>query len=403
MKKIALVLAVLLVLSGAAFAEVTGGEPSFTGYVKTTIGYDLEGAFWGIDGSNSITLTIPLATGGDSLSGDDDLYGEITLTDVAVNIKDLDFDTDDNDKGTISAYIYAGDIFIGLNEASFNFNNADGTGTWDVNLDNDWYTPDSDGNYLIGFDNDTIMAALKFAAKGGITRADAGDANEDFLSWWDGDTAESDPTTADQNTGNGFLIGVDFSFTSDAFTLPVYTTFDLDYNYTDVMLVGVSAAPSIVAGPLTIDLPVDFVLVDADYGLDVAPSIAIAAVDGLDITLAAYYYMTSIASVANDYVKASVTIGVGMVDNLTAEVGVALKDLTGTLAYDVYLDAAYVLADGLTLSLVPGYDGGFYLDAGLEMAAAFTGIDNTTISLNYNDFYAGDDNGVISLCTKVSF
>lgn len=402
MKKIALVLAVLLVIGGTAFAEVTvGGEATVAGSVTTTIGMDLESQVWGADADSSITLTIPLAAGSDGASGDDDLYGEITLSGVAVNISGTALDDDNNSDGDIAAKIVAGDLYVGLNSADMAVNKAAGTGDFDVNLDDDWFGAPAYGNLELGFDNGMIGFAVELAPKSGIVRAAGATANEDFVGPWDGETAEADATDTTQGT-SGIVLGVDVSYTSEMISVPVQVVYDPAYT-TGNMLLGVSAVPSVTAGPVTLTVPVDFVSYMTS-GFDLAPTLSFAVMDGLTIAADGYYYSHEADSLLNAGVCITAD---GLVPALTASVDVDLSDLMGTLGWGVDVALAYAAADGLTVSVDPGYDStsDFDLAVGVEMGAAFTGIDNTCISLNWGSatFGTNADMGVVSLATKVSF
>jgi hypothetical protein len=411
MKKIALVLAVLLVVGGAAFAEVmVGGEATVAGSVSTTIGMDLDSRVWGADADSSITLTIPLANGSDGASGDDDMYGEISLTGVAVNLSGTGFDDDDNDGGTLAAKIVAGDVYVGLNWGGYNNNYAAGTGDFDVNLDADWYAVPAYGDIALGFNNGMIGFELEVAAKSGITRA--ADATAEVLyGMWTGYTEDDDATATTQDA-TGLVFSVDIEYVSEMITFPVYLTIDPEY-MADTLLFAASVDPSVMVGPLTITAPVDFLMVGEDMGFDAAPTLAFAVMDGVTLGADAYFYNHFDT---NYLANAGVNVATdGLVSGLTASVDLGLTDLSSDndgLGWGVDVAVGYVLADGLTLNVAPGYDSTQDVDiaGSLVFGSAFTGIDNTTITLDYakgcydvDGTTASSDAGILSLVTKVAF
>ena len=400
MKKIALVLAVLLVVSGAAFAEVVvGGEATVAGEVSTTIGMDLESNVWGMDAGSSITLSIPLAAGSAGASGDDAAYGEIMLDGVVVNVFSDAFDGD-NDGGTLSAKIVFGDMYVGLNWGGYNNNYAAGTADFDVNLSSDWYAVPAYGDLAFGFNNGMIGVELEVAAKNGLTRAAGATANEDFVGAWDGETAEAAATATTQDGVNGLVFSADLEYVSDVVTIPVYATIDPDWG--GELLLGVSTDIAVAAGGLTIALPADFVMIGAANGFDVAPAVSYAISDAISVGADAYYYMHDTDTLMNAGVDFAGAFG-----DLTTDLAFDLSDLTGTLGWGVDLGLGYAVADGISVSVDTGYDSDsdFDVAAGLVFGAAATGIDNTVIAVDYANacFGTNADNGVISCSATVSF
>lgn len=410
MKKIALVLAVLLVVGGAAFAEVmVGGEATVAGSVTTTIGMDLDSRVWGADAGSSTTLTIPLANGSDGVSGDDAMYGEISLSDVAVNLSGIDLDADDNSSGTLAAKVVAGDIYVGLNSVGFNNNYAAGGADYDVNLDDDWYDVVK-GNLAFGFNNGMIGIEVGVGAKSGLIRAAAITDNEDFVGAWDGETAAADATATSQGA-TGLVLSVDAKYVSDMITFPVYMTIDPVYA-TDTVLFAASINPTVVVGPVTITVPADFVMIGTDKGFDVAPALTYAIMEGLALTADGYIYNHVDTMYAADLGFKIATDG--QVAGLTASVDVDLTNVTVDLGWGFDVAVGYAIADGLTVNVAPGFDSTDDLDlaGSLVLGSAFTGIDNTSFTLDYSSacfdvvegYGAGASAaGILSLATSISF
>ncbi|MDC7226117.1 MAG: hypothetical protein PQJ61_05060 [Spirochaetales bacterium] len=426
MKKLALVLAVLLVVGGAAFAEVeVGGAATVSGKVATQIGMDLDSRVWGADATSSISISIPLANGSDGVAGDDDLYGEIYLTDVSVNIDSLgseDADgeeiygySEDNDFGDLAARIVAGNFYIGLNWSGYNNDYADPeSGDYNVNLSSDWYDFSDFGDLALGFSTENIDFELEVIAKNGLTRASTGDANVDHADAWSDDTDESDDTDSTQTGVNGLLFSVDVEYANDTFAFPVYATIDPDYM--GDFLLGVSVDPSVAAGNLSVTAPVDFVMIGDVMGFDAYPMVSYDITDEVAASVYAYYYNNvDVASLLDAGIGVSTD---GLVDGLVASVDFDLTDImtsgtaAATMGWGVDVSAAMDLADGLTLTVEPGYDStsDFDIAASLSMGAAFTGIDNTTLSIDYTDGmydvdgdYASSDAGILSCTATISF
>ncbi len=451
MKKIALVLAVMLLIGGAAFAEVTvGGEATVSAEVSTTVGYDVENNVWGADGEASATLKVPFANGSAGVSGSDSLYGEITIEKLGWN-KKITFDGDsstaaDKDSGwekdnffdSVSAKIVAGSLYIGLNSSDYKVNYADGTETQDINTKT-LARGTGTGDLELGFDNGTLAAAVELIPTNGITRGVAGTAKAPYASFWTGNVEKEDAVTDTMGGVNGIIIGLDASYTSDMVKVPVQVTIAPDYMASGDLLVASHLNPSVKVSVVDFKLPVDFVwypgTFDTQYGIDTAPSLEVAVLEGLKLKANAYYYrhFTKIeilnidTSVAVDQLNAGMGVATtpALVPGLTASLDFTLTNLisstvtkTGNttstnkndLGWGVKAKVAYALMDGLTVTVKPSYKSNnnvFGICGNVEFGSAFTNIDNTSIVLAYKNFKTNNngvaDKGAVTLKTTVSF
>src|SRR6056297_3591202 len=125
MRKALLVFALVAFLAtGTVFAELTGvGEPTVSGSVSTTFGYDLDDEASGFVNDSSLTLTLPLLDGSMTKGGDDGMYGEITVDGIGWQLNndgfyDVDEDADDTTTGeldaSISAKLVINDLYVKL-------------------------------------------------------------------------------------------------------------------------------------------------------------------------------------------------------------------------------------------------------------------------------------------------
>lgn len=422
MKKLALMLVVLMALGGAVFAEVTAeiGDVTVSGSVETTVGYDLQNEIWGMDGASDINVQVPFITGDAGAAAGDELYGEITLSGVGLKWDETDQWVDGDYDGTdfatdISAKIVMGSLFVGLNAAGFNANNAVGTAALDINADDDWLSLGGDGSLVLGYDDGSISFGLELAPKGGITRGSAATAEGPFLTWATGYTASEDAVGADQNTTGQIVIGADVSIAAGPLTLPINFVMDSEY-VTDTQLIVLGAAPAIASGDITVDLPLDFIMMGDNSGFDIAPSLSYALnADGSSLGVTAYYYSLTVSDVTGDYAQAGLTVteplSGGFADGIGADLAVDLTGLTSdVLGWDVSLGLDVLLAEDVTLYLDPAYgsDELFDFGAGLILGAGATGIDNTTITLDYgsacfSDIDASSDNGIVKATVAIAF
>src|SRR6056297_2265168 len=125
MRKALLVFALVAFLAtGTVFAELTGvGEPTVSGSVSTTFGYDLDNEGHGIANDASLTLTLPLLDGTMTKGGDEGMYGEITVKEIGFQLREGEFyDVEEDDTSTdasilaasLSAKLVLNDLFVGL-------------------------------------------------------------------------------------------------------------------------------------------------------------------------------------------------------------------------------------------------------------------------------------------------
>lgn len=458
MRKALLVFALVAFLAtGTVFAELTGvGEPTVSGSVTTQYGYDLDTEAHGFYNDSSLTVTLPLISGDMTKGGDDGMYGEITVEDLAVDLRDdglYDVSEDDTFDATglsasISAKLVLNSLFVELGAPDFEINKVDVDD--DYAIDANFWDGDEPTfqGAAVGFMNDMVTVVAKIAnyndgfydAAQDNDTEEIGVHNTGFQNDMDGGSDDS----YTQNN-NGYVLGAELTLNpAEGITIPV--VFSTDLTAADTFM-AIGAAPSISMGMLTVDIPFDYVNVSPASGFEVMPSIkyylteaegSSVAVDFLygsytDVGTIAYatnttaYSVTPVNALADLSVVFTETETKGFVDNLAATLEVTLADFmdmedTGSdaLPLDVDADASYNM-NGLKPYVNTGYNfqtAILDLGVGVELGAAFTGLDNTVITLDYTndalvdgegytkpvaDTSGNTENGRVTLDVTVSF
>jgi hypothetical protein len=497
MKKALLVTALVAFIAlGAAFAEVTGvGEPEISGTMSLTAGWDFDYDASGFQNDNSITVKLPLLTGSETKGADDEIYGEIEVKDIGWYLQsdggnfefydadeDDDFDTasqyyeetgigDDADDDAVdemgnldasmSATLHFYDFYVKLGKPDFEMNNVDISDDYvrDGSAYVDWDTW-SDGMAL-GFANDMFSFELKIASKDDAymtPQDDDSDPSDGDDGPFDNDMSDYVDDSYTANDAHAYVVGAAISIMpAEGVKIPVTFSYDKDFGGTtgESDFIAVGAAPSVKAGMLKFDLPIDYISVtkvesldddDADDDFDDLSTLELAdlAKDGKG-TLSAfemnpkltYYLVEDGSNVAVDVVfgthmgfgefygedgdaalKPIFDAGLtftedkdnGFVPNLTASLGFTAVDMMGydtvgenkafgldgnPMKWDVKTKVAYDLGG---IEPYAGYEGDESgtddINVGVKLMAAATGIDNTTITLDYKNDDITDTKGV---------
>lgn len=166
MKKITLVLALALLLSGFAFAE--DAAYTLTGNASLTWGYDLDTEAHGFTNAATSTLTIPFVTKATATNGADPITGQISIADFEYTVKTGDATV--LKPGSVTAkLLFPSNLYLQIAGApSFSINQAQKLSTW---ITKDWADPKlvaptltSAGGFAFGMTGD-----LNFALKVGST------------------------------------------------------------------------------------------------------------------------------------------------------------------------------------------------------------------------------------------
>jgi hypothetical protein len=443
MKKALLVFALVAFLAtGTVFAELTGvGEPTVTGSVSTTLGYDLDSQANGFYNDSSLTLTLPLLDGDMTKGGDDDMYGEITVDGIGWQLNNDGFyDVDEDDDATdtseldasISAKLVLKDFYVDLGAPSFSMNNVDVND--DYTVDANFWEDDEDDfmGIALGFMNDMVTFEAKVANRYDGFYDDTDDdisADDEHETGFNNDIEDDEDDDYTQNS-EGYVLGVALTLNpAEGISIPVSFAIDMSDQAIEESYMAFGAAPSIEMGMLTVDLPVDYVSIYnlgldvTQWGFEVAPSIAYCLTEAGGSNVAAtfvygmYEETVTGGAIADLEVVFTETEELGFVDALAAEVKVGLvdimdyTDLDVDMGWDVDFEASYNM-DGLVPYVNGGYGSNevFDLGLGVKMNADFTGLDNTVLTLDYTnealtESDAGDEteSGRVTFDVTVSF
>jgi len=374
MKKLSILIIGLLLVTGFAVAADFDGTVAISGSASVTFGVDLDNNYTGFFNDATSTASITLvAKQSVTTSGDDDLYGEITVADVQIKLADTDgTDTITIASGTVSAKIVVSPVEILIYAApGMSWGSAS--------------SPD---------DGDGIAPALVAAnVIGGITivlPVDPATINVYFVS--DGDWATA------PNTANDYAVGADVEVVIDIITVDLggyYGWFNASGTY------GLTAAAAVALADVMggVDVSVGFDL-DAT-GWEVSFGTAVAVVTDADVTIDVGYSSAWDLDVELGF--AEETAG-GLVDALGASLTVQLFNLmSGAIVWNVDVTGEYD-AGGLMpyFGFGMGSDNIIDVNVGVELDAAFTGIDNTTVTLDWATADINNFLGIITLMTEVS-
>lgn len=428
MRKALLVFALVAFLAtGTVFAELTGvGEPTVSGSVSTSYGYDLDSEAHGFYNDSSLTLTLPLLDGSMTKGGDDGMYGEITVDGIGWQLNndgfyDVDEDADDVDTSaldaSISAKLVMNSLYVDLGAPGFDINNVDVSDDYIVDA-NFWAddAPDLMG-VAVGFMNDMVTVEAKIANRNDGYYDDTDDDTEEVGEHNTGFQNDMSGGSDDDYTANkdGYILGAMLSATPmEGVTIPV--SFSVDMTAADTFM-AFGAAPSVEMGMMKFDLPIDYVNVDPQSGFEVNPMATyyLTEKDGSSVALDFLYGSYTDVSVNydtedtdettletyNDTIENAIadltltfteTEENGFVPGLAAMLEVGLSDMMDYLGDDVDMgwgvdaEASYNM-NGLKPYINGGYGSDEVVDlgVGLEMAAAFTGFDNTVFTLDYTN------------------
>jgi hypothetical protein len=381
MKKLSILLIGLLLVTGLAFADF--GDVDVSGSASVTFGVDLDNGTTGFANAGTSSVTITLVDEADAeATGDDGLYGTITIEEYSLEIED---GVIVSALGDVSASITVDPAVITIYSAP------------SLSLD---YAATIDSGTVEG-DISTGISATGTNVIGGVTISiPAGPADIDLMVASDGDWND--------NAANNYAVGTEISVDVAPATI------DLGFIYGwfgTGAVVGLSAAVELDIAPATITVGFDGdASVSGAFAFDIAAGAAVDLSEANDdddtanVSLDAYVYTGGTdldLDVALGF--AEPTDG-GLMDMLGASVTLELLDVVAALAWNVDVTGEYDTGD-----LMPyfgfgfGTDGVFDLNVGVELYETFTGIDNTTVVLDYESpDLAASILGVITVMAEVS-
>jgi len=443
MKKSLLVLLAIALVGSFAFAEITGvGAPTVSGSVTTTYGYDLDTEASGFYNDSSLSLILPLLDGSAVKGGSDKFYGEITVDGIGWQLNqdgfyDVDEDADAKDAAeldaSISAKLVLDKIYIKLGNPGYGMNYADipATGTYEIDanlFDADGSDDEYTNGIAVGYASDLFSLELKVSSKKDGYMDPNDDTTDsdplDYEGFFFNDMDTDDENSYTANTENEYAFGVALTINPmEGVSIPVSFFYDGEYSSPNVVLMGFGANPTVKMGALSLAVPVDYVSADDVTGLEIGPNVTYELIPGGTNANLLFIYGSYDESLATNAVGHLVftfteTETNGFVDNLYANLAVTLKDMMDysdsgdDMEWAVDADFSYNL-NGLKPYLNCGYgsDEVFDLGVGVILGADFTGLDNTTITLDYtNGALTDNKNGIdkaekgrITLAAKVAF
>jgi hypothetical protein len=368
MKKLSILLIGLLLVTGFAFADF--GDVDVSGSASVTWGVDLDTNATGFLNAGSSSVTLTLIDEGDGVTtGDDGLYGEITLTDWSMDITDS---TVSGTGGSVDAKIVVSPLEIIIYAApGMSWGNADAL----------------DG----GADVEPALTGANTI--GGVTLVLPVDPAEvDVYVVSDGDWTS--------NAANDYAAGADLTVEVAPITVGVggfYGWFNAAATY------GATASLDVALDALEgVDAGVGFDFVDGgawdvDFVATVNLSPENADEEQSNIALAVYYQT-----------DVDVTLGFtettdgGLMDMLGASVMVELFD--NFAIWNVDVTGEYDTGDVMPyFGFGYGSDSVFDLNVGVELYSGLTGIDNTTITLDYVSTDLSTDNGIITVDATIDY
>jgi hypothetical protein len=374
MKKLSILLIGLLLVSGLAFADF--GTVEIEGDASVTWGIDLNSNATGFmnAGSSSVTLTLIDEASAETM-GDDGLYGYIIVEEYELLVEDGAFTSS---IGAVSASIFVDPAEIVIYSApGMAWGSADAIEAADPDI-----APTLGGANTIG----------------GITIiVPAGPAEVSVYVVSDGDWTS--------NAANDYAAGADLVVEVAPITVSVggfYGWFNAAGTW------GATALAEVALDALEgVDI---WVGSDFEDGATVAWEVGFGTVLNLtaenadeettNVALDVFYSEAADLDVA---LSATELTSDGLVEMLGATLAVELLNLTGTIGYNVDVTGEYDTGDVMPyFGFGYGSDTIFDLNVGVELYAGLTGIDNTTITLDYVSTDLSTDNGIITVEAAVS-
>jgi hypothetical protein len=390
MKKLSILLIGLLVIAGFAFGQEIGLAASLSGSATMTFGVDLNTNATGFrnEATADLVVTVVAKATGENAGSMDNLYGKIVIKDYLLKVSPVEGVTGSD--GTVEAFIvispatvkiYAAPGFAmnkapaieSVNEVDVQtaLSNVDGTSINGITItipvdpitlaikvasDGDW-TENVNNNYVAGADVTLNVSPIK---------VEAGFVYGWFSAAQLGLSAKATLTLADIMNGLTAAVALDANDGSGNFDIDTLTTVTLNFSEANGDDVKANLALSAFFAPL-----------DPDADMDV------------------------------QVVFTEPTAG-GLADMVGATVKLQLLDLlAGAVEYNIDVTGEYNTGDVKPyFGFGYGTDEVLNLNLGVVLMAGLTGIDNTTITIDYISADLTDptlDNGVITVATKVAY
>lgn len=397
MKKLSILLIGLLLVAGLAVAQEFDGSVSVSGSASVTFGVDLNTNATGFQNTGSSSISITLVGDTDlTKGGDDGLYGEITIDSATITA--APGGSVGGSVGSVSAKIVIDPASITIYTApGFNIDKA-------VTLE-----AANEASVSTTLTADNVGGTFTVAAIQGITiSVPAGPATIDLKVASDGNW--------EANVDNQYAAGVGVALDID----PVDVGLALTYGWFDAAQIGIGVNAGLsladVVNGLDITVGADMNIPDGgDLAWDLAAGVTLNISEAnADDAMANVALKAYVAPYGVDDMDLDLTLGVtepeagGLVDMLSASLAVQLFDLLAPapaeMIWNVDVTGAYNTGDVKPyFGFGYGSDEVFNLNAGVELYAGLTGIDNTTITLDYVSTDLQVDNGIITVKVAIAY
>jgi hypothetical protein len=418
MKKLSILVVVLLLVGGFAFAQ----EVEFKGDATLTAGFDLDTEQFGFKNAASSSLKVTWAFDDASAGG---TQAFIELTKMSLVAED---DTVNIDDPTVKAGLTFEPITVTIYSApSLAFNNATGfkfipddpddprndidpelaanniaTAAGDSTTELLWVaTADVDP------ETDNVIDDTTFPGYSFVERTVAGD--DEVKTTFQGFTitAAVDPLSVDlfvatdgtwvENTDNAFAFGSVVTATVDPLTVKA----GVIYGPTDDLAeLGATASVAAAVGPADVSIGFDYFEEDFDLSAKLGVDLGVASIASLT------YLTTSEAETLEMYQELVVDASAA-VEELTFKNTTQLETiLEDGLKWYNGTDLAYNIDGIKPFTLVEVYDVADELDMDLEVGVEASGmIELTTFTLKYevDNLLTADNLGLITFATKIAF
>jgi hypothetical protein len=382
MKKLSILLIGLLLITGFAVAQEFDGSVSVGGSGTVTFGVDLDSQLHGFLNEFTSTLEITLVAEGSVEAGAEDaLAGHILIDAFSATADDAAGLT--VTAGAVTAKIIISPVEIVIYAApAMSWGNATVLETGDTDI-------------APALASDEIVAA----AIGGITIVLPIDpATIEVYVVSDGDW-----TT---NSDGDYAAGADVEVVIDPITVSLggfYGWFDAAGTWGGTAGVVVDLAD--ILNGITVDIGVD--LIDpGDFEVDAITTVNLSEANADDemanVALSIFYSQAADLDVV---LGVSEPLAGGLMDMLAAGITLELFDLlSGTIVWNVDVTGSYDAG-----GLVPGFGVGMGSDnvidinVYVEIGSDFSGIDHTTVTIDYTTADVNVSNGVVTVETTVSY
>lgn len=363
MKKMSILLIGLLLVTGIAFADF--GDVDVSGDASVTWGVDLNSSYTGFANAGASSVTITLVDEADAeATGDDGLYGTITIEEYSLEIED----------GAISSALGDVSASITIDPVVVTIYSAPG-----MSLDK---AATIDTGAVVEGDISVAVANVNGTSVNGITiSVPVSVLTVDIHAVSDGDWTE--------NADNDYAIGADIEVEVDPITVDLGVLYGW---FTNGTVIGISAGAEVDVAPATITVGFDLdasVSGAAAWDLSAGASVDLADPndddDATNVGLDAYVYTGGTDPDVDIAVSFEEFEDGGLMDGLYATATIGLFDLVaGAVEWAIDVAGGYDTGDvdpyfGFGL----GSDEVVDLNVGVHLKSGLTGIDNTEITIDY--------------------